>query len=151
MRRAALLLVAACRFNFDAIGGGSGTGDAPDGDARLGTTDQGLATGDQFTCSMRLDRSVWCWGDGRYGQLATGQLELATAPKASLITGAKVIDGGERHACALLLDGRMLCWGHNGYGQLADMDATPKPTPFEITGLPAAIEQIAVGFNHTCA
>ena len=139
MRPLVVLLLAGCgRIGFDAT------------EPPVAAGSSALTSGDQFSCVIRPDRAVICWGDGRRGQLANGELSVITTPIATAIVGATQIDAGVRHACALLEDHRLVCWGDNSYRQLASTDMTPHPMPLEIVGLPAPVEQLVLGANHSC-
>jgi alpha-tubulin suppressor-like RCC1 family protein len=39
-----------------------------------------VAMGDDFACARARDGTVWCWGNGRRGQLGDGVAEVATQP-----------------------------------------------------------------------
>jgi len=60
---------------------------------------------------------------------------------------------GEQHACVRTVSGRVLCWGNNGAKQLgrvlpAGRRSSTIPAP--VTALPA-VEEVALGANHSCA
>jgi alpha-tubulin suppressor-like RCC1 family protein len=46
----------------------------------------------------------------------------------------------------------VLCFGDDSEGQLGDgtASATPQPTPTPVIGLPAAVAQLSVGWDHSC-
>jgi alpha-tubulin suppressor-like RCC1 family protein len=73
-------------------------------------TQIGIAAGDRFSCALRPDHTVWCWGDGRFGQLGDGsQVPRPGAGQVSGLANAVQIDAGAEHACARLDDGSILC------------------------------------------
>jgi alpha-tubulin suppressor-like RCC1 family protein len=39
-----------------------------------------LATGDEHTCVVMNDNSVYCWGNNKYGQLGTNQTAISFSP-----------------------------------------------------------------------
>ncbi len=94
----------------------------------------GIAAGHGFTCALRNDSSVWCWGDNQYGQLGDGavgggSLHIRFHPVRVLtangpLTDVRQIDAGSDHMCARRGDASMWCWGSNGDGQLGTGDAT---------------------------
>jgi alpha-tubulin suppressor-like RCC1 family protein len=139
MRWIGVLVLAACgRIGFDPL--------VPPFDP----SNSALTSGDQFSCAIAPNRNVLCWGDGRRGQLANGELAVKATVVATPIANAQLIDAGLRHACALLGDGRLLCWGDNSYFQLGIAGVAPRPDPVDVAGLPAPVEQLALGANHTC-
>lgn len=91
----------------------------------------GVTAGKEFTCALRDDRSVVCWGHDPWGQLgigsndgsigdAAGEMGAALVPVA-FPTGRypRAVTAGAEHACALLDDATLRCWGNNFEGQTA--------------------------------
>lgn len=114
-------------------GNDNNIGDTED-PATSGTTDIGgsatqLVAGEGFTCAVREDRSMVCWGGTTAGQLGYGTSDdnvgddETPAQQGALMLGgdvAKISTGsGERgHSCVLLDSGDVRCWGENGFAQL---------------------------------
>ena len=105
VRRSPLVLVvclAGCgRFGFDAVGGsphGDGNADTQDGPvAQLAA----IAAGDAFTCAVRPDQTVACWGEGVNGQLGDGTTVPRPRPgSVSDVTQAMAIAAGSTFTCA---------------------------------------------------
>ena len=71
-----------------------------------------LSAGGSYTCGVRRDGSVACWG--RHG------LGAATPPAGSFAS----VSAGFAHTCGVRSDGSVACWGWNGNGQ-----ATPPEWP----------------------
>lgn len=79
--------------------------------------------GFDFTCARRVDRSLWCWGNGR--RLGAGVAGPEPHPqrvvKAEGVTLAAVhVAAGSTHACAVSDDSSVWCWGANDETQLGD-------------------------------
>jgi hypothetical protein len=81
-----------------------------------------VATGSYTSCAVLSDRTVRCWGDGRYGGLGfsptercvgiSASGECATRPAA--VPGLDSVDRlflGVWGGCALRVDHRVWCWG----------------------------------------
>ncbi len=78
-----------------------------------------IATGYGNTCAVLSDRTVWCWGDGRYGALGcpsaepcSGSSGDATRPRR--VAGLDNVDRvfvGVWGSCALRMDHSVWCWG----------------------------------------
>jgi alpha-tubulin suppressor-like RCC1 family protein len=112
--------------------------------------------GNQFSCALKDDSSLWCWGDNSSDQM--GRDDSATNPtyttpvQIDAATDWATIAPGGSHACALMGSSDsydLYCWGDNSYGQLGQgSDTTAKPTPTQISGQWLAV---ATGTNHTCA
>jgi alpha-tubulin suppressor-like RCC1 family protein len=96
----------------------------------LGAVTEILAGG-SHTCALRVDGSLWCWGDNRFGQLGTGDTapRLAPTPIAPDVLGTQVAGAyaGGAHTCVVKVDGSVYCWGNNQYGQLG-VDVGPIAT-----------------------
>ena len=60
-----------------------------------------VSAGENFSCGLRADGSVLCWGSDEYGQLLVPEDERFTA-----------IESGGSHACGLKSDGITACWGY---------------------------------------
>ena len=121
-----------------------------------------LAAGDRFTCGLKADGTVWCWGLNASGQLGNGKWTASTTPvrvDTSLIgpwVYATAITAGQFHVCLTVASGGMYCWGDNGYGQLGLGTSGPgthqnRPTaPAMAYGNHGAVGPMAAGRNHTC-
>ena len=97
---------------------------APVASAEVAVTD--VSAGDEFSCAVIEDGSVWCWGYNTYGNLGDGTTTERHEPVrvtllgGGFVTNAVAVDTGETHACALTSDGAVWCWGGNDFGQLGD-------------------------------
>ena len=61
-----------------------------------------VTAGGDFTCGLRGDGSVVCWGSNEWGQLSVPEDERFTA-----------IEAGGLHACGLRSNGTTVCWGYH--------------------------------------
>lgn len=120
-----------------------------------------VVTGGAFTCAVKDDKTVLCWGQNDYGQLGRGSatgtgLLPGTVPG---FGGAEKATAGEFHACAVKGDKSLWCWGRNSSAQLGFLcsgttcqqnGSTPYvPTPTRVN-LDKVVE-VALGPLHTCA
>ena len=83
-----------------------------------------VSAGGSYTCGVRSDGSVACWGENGLG--------AATPPVGSFVS----VSGGQWHTCGVRSDGSVACWGWDESGQ-----STPPAGPFD---------SISVGGDHTC-
>jgi cysteine-rich repeat protein len=86
-----------------------------------GTEWKSVSNGQSHTCAIKLDDSLWCWGDNSYGQLGTGNDNGANVPTNIGGTGAptwSTVSTDADHTCAVASDGSLWCWGKNASGQL---------------------------------
>ncbi len=136
-------------------------GQLGDGTTQLSTTPvrvQGLGgnatavrVGREFSCALRSDGVVRCWGRNRHGQLGNGSTQDAHTPvTVALPASAKAVGLGAQHACAVLTNGDLYCWGANPYGQVGDGTDQDRPQPVRVN-LPAKATDVRAGDFHTCA
>jgi hypothetical protein len=93
--------------------------DAPEG------TFTSVSSGYGFSCAIRTDGTLACWGANSYFQ--------STPPEGTFLA----VDAGWAHACGLRTDGTLECWGANGSGR-----ATPPSGTYTA---------VSAGWEHSCA
>ena len=108
------------------------TGDGTSGD---GTSDTDtpraspeftiLTTSGDYSCAIKTDQTIACWGNNRFGQ--------TDAPPGQYTTLAS----GGVYSCAIKTDQTIACWGDNGSGQI---DAPP-----------GQYTNITANTRHSCA
>ncbi|NBR66459.1 MAG: hypothetical protein EBT79_04105 [Actinobacteria bacterium] len=92
--------------------------------ARLAT--DRVALGDEHTCVIKDDGTVWCFGGNSDYQLGNSSYLSSDSTTPVQIAGfgagrtAVKIAAGERHTCALLDNGTVWCWGAGGSNELAN-------------------------------
>ena len=107
-----------------------------------------VATGSQFTCAVKSDGTVWCWGWNNVGQLGNGTTTNASRPvQVTGLTNATQVASGEQSSCALKLDGTVWCWGG---GRLGNGSGNSSNVPVQVSDL-ANATQISGNFLHFCA
>lgn len=127
---------------------------------------QSLALGTFFSCALKTDGAVWCWGSNKEGQLGRGTRDArdrwdkldkdAAAPPARVqgLTNIAEIAAGDHHVCALDRTRRKLwCWGSNRHGQFGILDVPESLVPLEVP-LPQELGEVATivaGGSATCA
>jgi alpha-tubulin suppressor-like RCC1 family protein len=105
-----------------------------------------IAAGIRFSCAVRADGTVWCWGED------PGQDPSTLLPRrVAGINDAQFVTAGGAFACALRETHQVVCWGNNALGQLGTGsfsagEATAQP----VEGLSDAVE-VNAGWNHACA
>jgi alpha-tubulin suppressor-like RCC1 family protein len=118
-----------------------------------------IAAGNLYTCAIRQDQTVTCWGYNSSGQLGDGttgtRMTPLTIPGLSNVVGIAVsLIGGvngvrdEAHTCAVKADGTVACWGGNRAGQLGRGTFEPYPfglTPANVVGLSNATSVSVAG------
>ena len=110
-----------------------------------------VTAGTDFTCALKTDGTVWCWGLNTSGQLGDGTTTNRNRPvQVSGLTGVADVDNQSDYACALKTDSTVWCWGNGGFGQLGNGATTNSSLPVQVTGL-SGVSQIATGYGHVCA
>jgi hypothetical protein len=111
-----------------------------------------VACGEEHSCALRDDGSVWCWGTNEVGQV--GQPEEAMESRVPVriagIERANAIVAGGSASCALFDEGAPRCWGDNRYGVLGDGTTRSTRTPVEASRL-GSVRELALGASHGCA
>lgn len=115
-----------------------------------------------FTCSIDVNKNVWCWGDNVNGQLGNGstsdsyepaQIAAPSGGAAGLYT--KLSNGTSYSMCALTDAGLAYCWGNNSHGQMGVDPALKQSvsTPVQMTaaGSTNKFTEIVQSATTTCA
>lgn len=168
-------LASACTLDRSAIGGDSGArsdagpqpidgGRDDAGHRDAGPRDAGLdafvpedaggpatvvdiAAGIDFTCALRSDGVVRCWGLNTDGQLGDGTTtSTASAVRVALTGRAVSIAAGSAHACAIVDTGDLYCWGANDAGQ-AGAGGLALMRPERVL---SGVRAVALGGAHSC-
>jgi alpha-tubulin suppressor-like RCC1 family protein len=109
-----------------------------------------IATGRRDAAALKLDGTVWTWGEGKAGPLGAGIEEdretVRPVPGLASISG---IACGDEHCLAWRIDGRAWAWGGNDHGQLGDGSTTDRQEPVSIALPP--LRSAAGGRDHTLA
>ena len=110
-----------------------------------------VAAGQYYTCALRSDGSISCWGSNNVGQLGDGTTVDHSQPTpVPGLANVKAVAVGPSHTCAVLADATVTCWGRNTFGELGDGTTVDRhePTPVPV---PSPVEALDLGAHHTCA
>jgi alpha-tubulin suppressor-like RCC1 family protein len=109
------------------------------------------------TCATRIDGSVWCWGDGFFGQLGPAHVENrennGTPVRVELPEPAVDVSVGGAHVCAVTDSRKVYCWGWNAGAQCTlppTEDLLGSVVPSLVSDLPDVLS-VSAGMLHTCA
>lgn len=93
---------------------------------------------DNFTCGLRSNNRIYCWGSGDLGQLGNGTWTPTETTPVEISGGfSDWVDVfvGTKTACGMRSAGQLYCWGDNTYGQIGNGTApTHVNTPTQVTG-----------------
>ena len=109
-----------------------------------------LTAGNNHTCALLADGSVYCWGRNNNGQLGGATSAFSETP--SRVQGSASVTAlvaGADHTCVLSNMGER-CWGANSSGQLGNQKTTNSAAPVLIEGLSGTVSTLAAGGAHTC-
>lgn len=136
-------------------------GIAPDGGSSVtsvnplsGASFVSVATGLRFTCGVRHDGTMYCWGDNGQKQLGISSAQgIILWPTQLGGSRWQAVTAGQNHACALDASNLLTCWGVADSGQLGKTVASGDPVPNGQTVQLADTDWTAVGAGayHTCA
>lgn len=106
-----------------------------------------------FSCVIRCDGSVWCWGINIEGQLGDGTTTTQRIPVrvGGLPRPATALGLGYDASCVVLDDGSVWCWGRGGEGGIGAPGMLRSLTPLRVQGLSGAAVSVTAGGTHFCA
>lgn len=110
-----------------------------------------IDAGTDFTCAVTSSSRVYCWGDGRSGQIGDGTTKLRFWPRA--VAGGltfRRVSTGSTHACGETPSSKVYCWGDNNHGEVGDGTAgTDRLRPVAVLG-GLDFGQVSAGAGETC-
>jgi alpha-tubulin suppressor-like RCC1 family protein len=111
-----------------------------------------MEAGYAFTCGLRADHTVWCWGANHTGQLGVGTLDSfrSSPTQVGAATDWDVLSVGRDHSCGIRAPGTLWCWGLNQQGRLGDGSTNNRNAPVQV-GSDSDWATVAAGEVHSCA
>jgi alpha-tubulin suppressor-like RCC1 family protein len=120
-----------------------------------------VSAGNGFTCAVRGDGTVLCWGDNTANELGRPAMKPCGAAMTPCdqvpdgvegVSGAVQVSAARHHACARTGDGKILCWGENQHGELGIGSFASPALPQPVAGIGAAVDvSAALEGKATCA
>jgi len=113
-----------------------------------------ISAGNKFGLALRLDGTVWAWGNNGWGQLGNGAISTTntspvqvcaagqTAPCTAFLNNVVAVSAGKQTSLALKSDGTVWIWGQDGGSSLK--------IPVQVATL-SNIVDIASGGGHNLA
>jgi alpha-tubulin suppressor-like RCC1 family protein len=117
---------------------GTQTNPTPVAVVNLGTDTVQITAGGNFTCALKSNGNVLCWGGNQLGELGDPNVIVTNQTTPIPVIGLSgtdtlEINAGAAHTCAVKSNGSVLCWG--GIQMLGNtIDASIKPAPVTVLG-----------------
>ncbi|MBK7585763.1 MAG: hypothetical protein IPI67_36950 [Myxococcales bacterium] len=113
----------------------------------LGSSVSRVSAGYLYTCAVKVDGTLWCWGANSHGQAGVGTKADQLLP-AQVASGVSEVATGDERTCAVKTDGTLWCWG-----AITSSDGTyvDKTFPEQIPADAQHFSHVTVGTSHNCA
>ena len=92
-----------------------------------------VAAGRWHNLALVNDRSVWAWGDNKFGQLGLDHFETRGIPQKIVSLDGRCtcsIHCGSWHSATISESGKMFIWGKNTFGQVGDGTVRTRNHPY---------------------
>ncbi len=118
-----------------------------------------IAVGEAHACALHRDeKTLYCWGDNRFGQLGNTSIrglpeQVALGSNNLTLKGVREVALGPDRTCIISSRDEVFCWGNGAHGILGSPRVM---TPYPVRVLDAnteflsAAQMIAVGTQHAC-
>ena len=96
-----------------------------------------IEAGKDHVCALAVDGRLYCWGEGKEGQLGHGGNIAQTSPVAVALPEPlrfTQFSVAEHHACGVATDGWLYCWGQGEQGQLGTGTKNDQTRPTAVWG-----------------
>jgi|GEM_PF-2595302 len=118
-----------------------------------------ISVGENQACALHRDeKTVYCWGDNRYGQLGNTSIrglpeQVALGSNNLTLKGVNQLSVGSDRTCIISSRDEVFCWGNGAHGVLGS-EKVLSPYPVRVLDpngdmLSSAVS-IAVGYDHAC-
>ncbi len=114
----------------------------------------GVVESQAFTCAIRDDGTLWCFGENYDGELGDGTTTASPTPvQVGAETWQHIATGIDCNACAIRDDGTLWCWGGDTAGGcggwVGDGAAADALVPVEIAS--GTWLDVSIGYGDSCA
>lgn len=109
-----------------------------------------VSVGDQHSCAILADNSLWCWGANNAGQLGINTQDASKdVPTRVPLESWEAVSAGSSHTCGITTGGHLYCWGETTNGRLGQSNPSNPRQPVKIDEGPFIA--VAAGGAHSCA
>jgi alpha-tubulin suppressor-like RCC1 family protein len=125
----------------------------PSQTAASGTDWEQVSSGQNFVAAVKIDGTLWMWGQDTYGQLGDGNIISQSSPIQTMAGGNnwKQVACGYNHTAAVKTDGTLWTWGYDMYGQLGTGSNISLSSPIQTIAGGTNWNQVSCGGNFTAA
>lgn len=117
----------------------------------MGTGNLDVSAGSNFTCGLKANGSIWCWGTGNSRQvLPTSTTTNNLNPVQTDANAYTSISLGSTHACAIRSGGAVYCWGSGANGRVGDGTSSTPTTGVVLVDSGVNYQQIVSGEGYSC-
>ncbi|MDC0674202.1 DUF4215 domain-containing protein [Nannocystis radixulma] len=150
---------AGCLGQADGMGENRGDepGELPTPPVLVGAPVAQLGAGHSMVCTLLMDGSVRCWGNGEYGALGAGNtldrgLFPGDMPPPAVDLGGIGVQLVSRflRTCVRMDTGKLRCWGDAKSGDAHTGDEPGEMPPPDVP-LPGSVQRVGGGDHHMCA
>jgi alpha-tubulin suppressor-like RCC1 family protein len=106
-----------------------------------------LDSGNDYSCAIRDDGTLWCWGLNDIYQLGLGDTMNRSSPVQVMPGTFAAVGVGPSSGCAVTDSGEAWCWGGNVGGETGGTPGTPTMLPTPIAGTWIGVKG---GASFTC-
>lgn len=109
-----------------------------------------VSAGNQFTCAVRTDQSLYCFGRNASGETGNGTTTTYEGKPVQVTpSGWDSVSLGYQHACGVRTSSQLLfCWGDGGGGRLGVGNTTTYNSPQQVGS--ATWQTVGLGTDHSC-
>lgn len=101
-----------------------------------GTNWRSVSGGYNHTSAIKIDGTLWTWGDNTCGLLGDGTTTARCSPVSIAGGGTTwtLVESGQCHNVAIKTDGTLWTWGRNDFGQLGTGNTANRCSPGTVAG-----------------